>query len=120
MSSSVPVLAAQFAEIKKRGEDYVIIVAEDPTSGTIVGTATLLIEYKFIRGAGKIGHIEDVVVDAAARGQRLGAKLVEKLTERAKAAGAYKIILDCSESNVAFYEKIGLTKKDVQMVQYFI
>lgn len=39
--------------------------------------------------------------------------------DAAKEAGAYKTILDCSESNVSFYEKAGLTKKDVQMVKYY-
>ena len=32
-------------------------------------------------------------------------------------AGCYKVILDCSEENVPFYEKCGLTKKEVQMVR---
>lgn len=34
----------------------------------------------------------------------------------AKEAGCYKVILDCAENNVAFYEKCGLTRKEVQMV----
>ncbi len=33
-----------------------------------------------------------------------------------KERGCYKVILDCAEHNVAFYEKCGLTKKEVQMV----
>lgn len=32
-------------------------------------------------------------------------------------AGCYKVILDCSEDNVPFYEKCGLTRKEVQMVK---
>ncbi len=58
-------------------------------------------------------------MDAAARGRRLGARLIEAAADAAKAAGCYKVILDCSESNVAFYEKCGLTRKEVQMVRYF-
>ena len=38
--------------------------------------------------------------------------------ETARAAGAYKTILDCSEANTTFYEKAGLSKKEVQMVKY--
>ena len=34
-----------------------------------------------------------------------------------QAAGCYKVILDCSEDNVPFYAKCGLTKKEVQMVR---
>lgn len=79
----------------------------------------MLIERKFLRGCGLCGHVEDVVVDERARGKRLGVKLLEAAVEAAKAAGCYKIILDCSEANVAFYEKCGLTRKEVQMVRYF-
>jgi len=41
-----------------------------------VGTATLLVEKKIIRSCGRAGHIEDVVVDEACRGQRLGQRRV--------------------------------------------
>ena len=40
-----------------------ILVIEDTRSGTIVGTASLLTEYKFTNGCGSHGHIEDVVVN---------------------------------------------------------
>jgi glucosamine-phosphate N-acetyltransferase len=43
--------------------------------------------------------------------------LIEELTAVAKQQGCYKVILDCSESNQAFYEKCGLTRKEVQMVR---
>ena len=31
--------------------------------------------------------------------------------------GCYKVILDCNEDNVTFYEKCGLIKKEIQMVK---
>lgn len=34
----------------------------------------------------------------------------------AEEAGCYKVILDCAESNAAFYAKAGLSRKEVQMV----
>jgi len=40
------------------------------------------------------------------------------LTDTAKEAGCYKIILDCSEDNAPFYEKCGLSRKEIQMVKY--
>ena len=43
-------------------------------------------------------------------------RLVEAVTERARGAGCYKVILDCSEDNANFYSKCGLTRKDIQMV----
>lgn len=36
--------------------------------------------------------------------------------EHANARGCYKVILDCSEDNIAFYQKCGLERKEVQMV----
>ena len=142
----------------------------------IIATATLVVELKFIRGCGKAGHIEDVVVDSTYRGLRLGLRVIEALMQAAQARaggreqagwrgeslqmlrntrgrgkhivllklpptthntaqlqfherlcaclptclqswGCYKVILDCSEDNVPFYNKCGLTKKEVQMVR---
>ena len=94
-------------------------LSTDPTTSTLLGCATLLVERKFLRGCGAAGHIEDVVVDERARGKKLGARLVAVACEAAREAGCYKVILDCSEANAPFYEKCGLTRKEVQMVRYF-
>lgn len=42
--------------------------------------------------------------------------MIEALLDASKAQGCYKVILDCSEANAPFYEKCGLTRKEVQMV----
>jgi hypothetical protein len=42
--------------------------------------------------------------------------LIEALIDVSRDRGCYKVILDCSEANQAFYEKCGLTRKEVQMV----
>eukprot|EP00878_Enallax_costatus_P031181 GHUV01034075.1.p1 GENE.GHUV01034075.1~~GHUV01034075.1.p1 ORF type:complete len:134 (+),score=26.98 GHUV01034075.1:319-720(+) len=94
------------------------VCCADSSTGKLVGTASLIVEKKFIHSCGKVGHIEDVVVDEAARGQKLGQRLIEELISIAKQQGCYKVILDCGEHNVPFYEKCGLTKKEVQMVKY--
>ena len=31
--------------------------------------------------------------------------------------GCYKVILDCAEANIVFYEKCGLTRKEIQLVR---
>lgn len=97
-------------------EDYhiIIICHEDQ----VVGTATLVIEYKFIHQCSQVGHIEDVVVDQSYRGYRLGYYLMEYLTNVAKQYQCYKLVLDCTIQNIPFYEKCGYQKKEVQMVQY--
>jgi hypothetical protein len=43
--------------------------------------------------------------------------VIEALLEAAREAGCYKVILDCAEANAAFYEKCGLTRKEIQMVR---
>eukprot|EP00879_Flechtneria_rotunda_P018200 GHRR01019090.1.p1 GENE.GHRR01019090.1~~GHRR01019090.1.p1 ORF type:complete len:150 (+),score=25.40 GHRR01019090.1:331-780(+) len=98
--------------------DYHVAVAEDTNTGSLAGTATLMIERKFIHGCSKVGHIEDVVVGQSARGQKLGRRLIDELIQVAAHAGCYKVILDCAEHNVAFYEKCGLTRREAQMVKY--
>jgi glucosamine-phosphate N-acetyltransferase len=94
-------------------------VVEDTRSGRVVGTGTLFIERKIIHNFGCVGHVEDLVVDAAHRGQQLGSKLLGALVNAAKEKGCYKIILDCKEANVPFYQRHNFTPKERQMVQYF-
>jgi len=85
--------------------DHIIVVAE--SDGKIVGTATILIELKFIHGGGLVGHIEDVVVDKNSQGQKIGEKIMKYLIEFAKNRGCYKTILDCTDDVKPFYEKLG-------------
>ncbi|CAH9071674.1 unnamed protein product [Cuscuta epithymum] len=110
----------RFEEVAKYGDDHVICVIEDVISGKIVATGSVFVERKFIRNCGKVGHIEDVVVDSGARGLQLGKRVVEFLTDHSASMGCYKVILDCSEENKPFYEKCGFKKKEVQMVKYFV
>ena len=42
--------------------------------------------------------------------------MIEALLDHAQKASCYKVILDCSDQNVAFYKKCGFEKKEVQMV----
>jgi len=111
---------ARYQELQKRGEDYHIAVVEDVSLGRVVATGTLLVEYKILRQCGKVGHIEDVVVDASQRSRQLGKTILAQLSNRAKEAGCYKVILDCSDSNVPFYEKCGFKRKEIQMALYFV
>ena len=94
-----------------------IIVVE--INNKIVASGTLLIENKIIHGISKIGHIEDIVVDTSMRGTGLGKQLVNFLSNLAEYNQCYKVILNCKESNIRFYEKCGFEKKEVEMVKYF-
>lgn len=85
--------------------DHIIAVAE--LDGKIVGSATLLLESKFIHEGGVVGHIEDVVVDKKHQGQKIGEKIIKFLLEQAENKGCYKTILDCVDDVKPFYEKLG-------------
>lgn len=78
--------------------------------GKVVGTASLLIEPKFIHNGGVTGHIEDVAVHPECQGRGIGALLVERLLEESRKEGCYKVILDCAEKVIPFYEKLGFHK----------
>ena len=93
---------------------YKIFVAESE-SGQIIGSITLLVEQKFIHNGGKVGHIEDVVTRKEFSGKGVGSALVQKCIDVAKDEKCYKVILDCSDANVPFYEKAGFRKHEVSM-----
>jgi glucosamine-phosphate N-acetyltransferase len=95
-----------------------VTLAPDTATGSLVACGTLLVERKLIRNAGCAGHVEDVVVDATFRGGGVGKLLLSALVAAARAAGCYKVILDCSEANTGFYAKCGFTRKEVQMALY--
>jgi glucosamine-phosphate N-acetyltransferase len=73
----------------------------------IVGTGSLIIEYKFSHGGRPVGHIEDLVVLPEIRNQLIGSFILTRLVELATIANCRKIILDCKKSNVPFYNKAG-------------
>lgn len=95
-------------------EFHFFFVALDPHA-RVVGCLTVFIEQKFIHSCGRVAHIEDVAVHADAQHHGIATKLMEHAKEVAKSFGCYKIILDCSEENVGFYEKLGYHRKEVQM-----
>lgn len=109
----------RFSELAALAEDHIICVIEDPSTGRIVATGSVFVEKKFLRGCGKVGHIEDVVVDDGVRGKKLGQKVVNYLADHAKRVGCYKVILDCTPELRGFYEKCGFVEKNVQMAIYF-
>ena len=87
----------------------------------VMGMGTLLIESKIIHRFGKVGHIEDIIISKKYRGKGFGKFLVESLIHIAEEDfKVYKVILNCSDSNIPFYENCGFKKKENQMIKYFI
>ena len=93
--------------------NHIIHVAE--LDRKIVGSATLLIEQKFIHKGGLVGHIEDVVVKEGFERKQIGRLIVESLLEESKKRGCYKTILDCKDDVKGFYEKIGFKHESNEM-----
>ena len=96
-----------FEEIRADG-NHIIVVAE--LDGRIVGCATILIEQKFIHGGGRAAHIEDVAVSRENQGAGIGRRVVLYALERARESGCYKTVLECTDTVMPFYEKIGFRR----------
>ena len=84
-------------------------------SPKIAGTVSLFFERKFTRSGGLVSHMEDVVTHPGFRGQGVATALIKAACDVARERGSYKMILDCSEPNAAFYEKVGFHRKEIQM-----
>jgi glucosamine-phosphate N-acetyltransferase len=94
---------------------YKIFVAVKNDNAEIIGSITLLIEQKFIHDGGKAGHIEDVVTRREYEGIGIGSALVSAALAFAREKNCYKVILNCSEKNVPFYQKIGFRRNEISM-----
>ena len=66
----------------------------------IVACGSIIIERKFTRSGGIIGHIEDIAVSKSMQGRKLGLKIINTLEGIGRNMGSYKIILDCSKENI--------------------
>jgi glucosamine-phosphate N-acetyltransferase len=73
----------------------------------VIGTASLLLEQKFIHGGSWVGYVEDVAVHRDYQKQGIGTALVRHATEEARRHGCYKVILSCFEHLVPFYSRLG-------------
>ena len=98
-------------------QNSLVYVAE--YNNKIIGTAKLLIEYKFHNNLTKMGHLEDVVVNEKYRGNSIGKKLVILLVNEARKQNCYKVSLCSSKKNKEFYIKCGFKVKDLEMSKYF-
>ena len=89
----------QFYAQKAAGNYYTLVVV-DRASDRIVGVGCVFVEYKFLRGLGKVGHIEDIAVDETMQGKKIGLRIIDALTRISEEAGCYKTILNCSDKNI--------------------
>jgi ribosomal protein S18 acetylase RimI-like enzyme len=88
------------------------------SAGTITGTLTLVM---FPLPSGLRAWIEDVVVDASARGQGVGEKLTREALRIAAEAGARTVDLTSRPSREAagrLYERIGFEIRESRLYRY--
>ena len=97
---------------ERRGLDYQTLVA-DIDRLRVIATASYFVEPK-LQGR-LVGHVEDVVVDEAYRGKGVGRAMVERCILELTNRGCRKVILNCSDENVAFYKKLGFAHTSNQM-----
>ena len=93
----------------------IFVAIEGKLIGPVIGTATLLMDMKYIHGGSLVGHIEDVAVAPSHQGRGVGRALIEALLEEAKLCGCYKVILNCDPAVRPFYEKLGFYVCEYQM-----
>ena len=91
---------------------YIFVALKD---NQIIGTSAVLIEKKFLHGGSYVGHIEDVVTRKGYEGKGIGKNLINSCIDAARLQRCYKIILNCRNENVPFYEKLGFHKKHNEM-----
>ena len=100
-------LHAKFA----RYPDYTLYVAE--RDGSIVGSFALLFMDNLGHRGAPSAIVEDVVVDPALQGQRIGEKMMRFAMEKCRAKGCYKLMLSSNarrERAHAFYEALGFER----------
>jgi glucosamine-phosphate N-acetyltransferase len=86
----------------------------------IVGLGTLLIESKIFKNFSKVGYIKDIIILKRKKNKGYGKFLVQYLINIAKNNfNVNKVILNCSEKYIKFYETCGFTKKNFQMIKNF-
>lgn len=93
-----------------------LLVARD--SGRIVGTATLVTAPSL---TGLRGHVEDVVVDEAARGRGIARLLLEHMTQLARQRGLRTLDLTSRpsrESALRLYESVGFHRRETNVLRF--
>ena len=99
----------QLDNIKKK-TNYYIRVIEQKSTGKIVATGCVFIEFKFAFNLGKVAYVDDIVVDEKYRNKGLGKMLVAHLKRLALANGVVIMNVIANEENFLFFKTMGFTK----------
>ncbi|HLI15179.1 MAG TPA: GNAT family N-acetyltransferase [Acidimicrobiales bacterium] len=117
LSSSPPPGRAELEAIVAQRE-ATLLLARGGAEGEIVGMLTLLV---YAIPTGRRAVIEDVVVDGAARGTGVGARLVTEALRLAAARGATSVDLTSRPSREAanrLYQRLGFERRDTNVYRF--
>lgn len=127
LSASAPApTAGELAEIVASDATVLLVAVDtDIDAGTgdgtvIIGSMTLVV---FRIPTGTRAWIEDVVVDEAARGKGVGAKLNERALQIAATRGARSVDLTSRPSREAanrLYRRLGFVPRDTNVYRYAV
>lgn len=104
--------------LKQMNAQWTHIFVAIHEDGNIVGSTSIMIEQKFIRSWALAAHVEDVVTREWYQWQGIASALMNHVVQIAKEKKCYKIILDCDENLIWYYEKFWFTHKGAYMNQY--
>ena len=109
---------AEIAEMIASPATTVLIARDSEQAGAIVGALTLA---QFRIPTGVRAWIEDVVVDAAARGKGIGEALTRAALDVARQAGAKTVDLTSRPSREAanrLYRRVGFVLRETNVYRY--
>lgn len=108
-------------KISKMGKIIVgyVINSNNPYKIEFVGSGTVIIEPKIIRGGKSVAHIEDIVVSSTWRGKKISQSILNQLKDFALGSNCYKVILDCVSKVSGVYKSNGFEINGIQMAKYF-
>jgi glucosamine-phosphate N-acetyltransferase len=111
--TAAPALREPAPKVLQRmlAQDAHVFVALTPDK-EIIGTATVLIEQKFIHSGALVAHIEDVATRKGFERKGVATAVIRAALTLAKERACYKVILDCKAELIPFYEQFGF-KDDV-------
>ena len=116
--SNPPTAPAQVKEIVGHPATDQFVARDD--DGTIVGVATLAV---FRIPTALRAWIEDVIVDEAARGEGVGALLVEAMLDRARQLGCATVDLTSRpsrESANRLYQRLSFERRQTNVWRYVV
>jgi len=109
-----PITKEEFINFIDTHKNYKIVVIYSEIEKKIIGAGTIIIVHKIHNNP--IGQIEDVIISEKYRKNGYGKQIIEKLINIGRnECKCYKIILNCLEKNIKFYENCGFVEVGVEM-----